>query len=260
MEADFLGAVRALVRDSVGEGSHPVVVYSSAFPFMREMRQSNPAAVETLLDTLLEAVGTRTLLMPAFTGGFREGMVDLDSEPSTTGLLSEAFRHRPGVRRTRSAFFSFSVAGPDADEVLALAPNDAWGEGSVYEWMERRDACFLMFGTHPTHCSYLHRFEWLARDVVNYRFDKPFVGAAMQSGVRSALAETLYARRLDPPVVNDFTVLLPHLYQAGMRHTVLNGVSVAAYRAQAILHRIYPSLRQDPLLVVQNRQDYEVKP
>jgi aminoglycoside 3-N-acetyltransferase len=255
---DFLGSVHAAVRDVIGDGDHPVVVFSSAWPFMREMRRTDSGAVGDLLDTLVDATGARSLLMPTFTGGFGAGVCDLDREISQTGVLSEAFRTRPGVRRTLSAFFSFAVSGPAADEVLDLAPADAWGDGSLYDWMERRDVRCLMFGTHPTHSSYHHRVEWLARDVVAYRFPKTFGGRVIREGREIGLTETLFVRRLAPEAVNDFTTLLPLLERIGMRTARVKGISIAAHDARPLIPLALDAVRRDPLVFVKNRSDFQV--
>ncbi len=254
---DFLSEVRDAIKAAVGSDHRPVVVYSAVWPFFRELRQADHAAVESLLEVLLSVVGQRTLLMPTFSSGFANGVCNLDVERSLTGVLSETFRRQAGTRRTLSAYFSFAVSGEDADAVAALQPVHAWGPDSVYEWMETRDACFLMLGTHPTQCSYLHRAEWLARELVSYRFDKTFQGQLVRDGRRISITETLYVRQMEPPVVNDFTVLAPVLSRAGMVTTSPRGVPIAAYHAKAALAETVAGLRRDPLLLVKNRHDYE---
>lgn len=253
----FLDSVSAAVAEMIGNDDRPVIVYSAAWPFLREMRETGVSAVESLLDVLLGAAHGRSVLMPTFTGGYVGGVCDLDREPISTGVIADRFRARPGVRRTLSAFFSFAVSGPATAEVIDLRPKREWGEGSLYEWMEKRDAYFLAFGTHPTHVSYLHRLEWLARDRINYRFEKAFRGRLIREGIAHEMEETLYVRRLDPPVINDFTLLMPYLYEAGMKTVSVRGVSVACYRAEATVAAVVPVLRKDPYFTVQNRKDYE---
>src|SRR3989304_2783134 len=141
---DFLKSVRSAIHETIGNDDRPIVVFSSAWPFLKEMRQNDMVAVERLLDVIVDTAGGRSLLMPTFTGGFIDGLCNLDNESSSTGVLSECFRKRPGIRRTLSAFFSFAVSGTAMDEVINLKPAHAWGEGSLYEWMEQSDVCFLM--------------------------------------------------------------------------------------------------------------------
>jgi aminoglycoside N3'-acetyltransferase len=73
-----------------------------------------------------------------------------------TGVISESFRQRPDARRSRSAFFSFAMTGPDRDDLVALMPREAWGEGSLYHWMLAADTQIVTIGIHPTHCSFSH--------------------------------------------------------------------------------------------------------
>lgn len=244
------------VRELVPADGRPVVVYSAAWPFLRELRRNDREAVESLLTATLEGLGSRTVLMPTFTDGFVDGRCDLDREPSITGAMTECFRGRPGARRTLSAFFSFAVSGSDDPELLDVVADHSWGGGSTYEWMERRDAHLLMLGTHPTLCSYLHRLEWIARDVVTFRYDKSFPGTLLREGRAIEATETLFVRRLDPPVVMDFKPLLPGLQEAGLTQRLIAGASIATCSTVAAREAVLPMIRRDPFLIVKNREDY----
>lgn len=252
-----LTEIASTIRELIPADSRPVVVYPSSWPFLRQMGKSDRDAVESLVTCTLEALGDRTVLMPTFTRGFTNGVCDLDQESSITGVMTECFRRRPGVQRTLSAYFSFAVSGSHHPELLELQSQHAWGPGSSYEWMELQDACFLMLGTHPTHCSYLHRLEWLAREMVSYRFDKSFEGQIIRSGVSHAFKETLFVRRLDPPVVMDFSPLEPGLRDAGMRQRMVAGASLATYDVASVLKWVLPLVRRDPWAIVKNRTDYQ---
>ena len=246
-------AIEALAGDS----DRPIVVYAALWPLARALRQPGPDLIDTLLTRLQELAGRhRTLMMPTFTGGFRDGFCDLDREPSRTGQLSEAFRARTGVVRTVSAFFSFAVSGPDRDALMALRPKHAWGDGSVVDWMERRNVRFVMLGTHPTHCSYLHRMEWLLQDRIPYRHVKKFLGVVRHQGADLAIEEQLFVRSLQPNAVNDFTVLKAPLLQAGMRQILVQGASVAAMDAIPMRDAVLALMRADPFVVLRNQQDF----
>jgi len=80
-----------------------------------------------VLDALIDLCGThRTLAMPAFFFGgrtldpiayFRERPVfDVRRQPSETGLLTELFRRRKGVRRSLHPVHSVIALGPQADD------------------------------------------------------------------------------------------------------------------------------------------------
>ena len=241
----------------VGADDRPIVVYAALWPLARALRRPGPDLTTDLLIRLRELAGShRTLMMPTFTGGFREGFCNLDREPSRTGQLSDAFRTSSGVVRTISAFFSFAVSGPDRDELLALRPKHAWGDGSVVDWMERRNVRFIMLGTHPTHCSYLHRMEWLLHDRIPYRHVKKFAGVVRHQGQDIAIEEQLFVRSLEPNAVNDFTILKAPLLQAGMRQILVEGASVAAMDAIPMRDSVLALMRADPFAVLRNQQDF----
>ncbi len=251
-----LGKLRTLLREMC-RGDQPVVVHSAIWPIARALGLREPAAIEHILMLLVDAIGpNRTLLMPTFVDGYRDGICDLDTRPSSTGILTEFFRCMPGVRRTVSAFFPFAVLGPDRDLLVALRPREAWGDDSLYEWMEMRDALLLLLGCHPTHASFLHRLEWLQRDVIPYRFNKCFAGVVLHETVEIPLCEVLYVRVRKPNAVNDFTVLYPLLAASGMRIESFDGVPISVVSTRTMRDAVMPALTMDPLLVLKNRDDF----
>lgn len=254
----FTSKLDNALRELVIQDDCPVVVSAAMWPVLKAMGRKDAAAVDEVLDLLIDRFAGRGLLMPSFTNGFDVGgTCDLDHLPGTTGILSEAMRRRPGTVRTLSAWFSYLVLGPCAQEAAGFLPNEAWGEGSLYEWMEKQNVCFLMLGTHPTHCSYLHRLEWLARDKLSYRFNKTFNGVLIRNDQEFRVHETLYVRSLKPvEAINDFTNLMPFLYDAGMNEMSVDGVSLAVYKVRAIRDAILPALQADPYLVLRNREPF----
>lgn len=254
---NILDELNIVLRELLGDDDRPIVVFSSAWPFFRAIGRAGPEVVEELLQAVMDAAGKRSLLMPAFSDGYRNGICDLDSTPCSTGVLAEAFRRKQGNVRTLSAFFSFSVRGPAIAEVSDLMPVDAWGDGSIYHWMELQNARFLMLGTHPTHCSYLHRIEWLLRDEIDYRYVKVFDGVLRRDGKDIPSREQLFVRCLKPEVVHDFTVLKGFLESAGMVTTAVQGVPLALYDAQQVLCSILPAMKNEPLLTVANKDDFK---
>lgn len=257
-EAALLKALPTVLQEvAAPDPSQPIVIFSATWPFLKEMGTNKLTAIDELLDVVWRTFHDHSILMPTFTSGYVDGFCNLDEEPSSTGILTECFRKRKGVRRTLSAFFPFAISGPDTAEVIDLHPTEAWGDESAYAWMEQVNARFLMLGTHPSHCSFLHRLEWLVRERITYRFSKRLEGNLIREGKTYAMAETLFVRKLKPEVINDFTVLMPHLTRAGMRTKVFRGISIASFDARGLLREVLPALREDPLLVVGNRQDFE---
>lgn len=255
----FIEELDLALRDLLGEGTEPVVVSSAVWPILREMGRRDMGAVDEILSLLLQRTHGRDLLMPSFASGYVNGTCDLDNTPGSTGILCERFRLLPGTRRSLSAFFSYVILGSGADMVGALMPEHAWGDESLYFWMEQRNARFLMLGTHPTHCSYLHRLEWIVRDVLPYRYCKTFSGTLIRDGAAIPCSETLYVRSLVPEAIQDFTTLVPVLAQAGMQQRSVRGVPLASYNAVPLRDAVVPRLRENPLLVLKNARDFENK-
>ena len=254
---NIIDELNGVLRELLGHDDRPIVVFSSAWPFFRAIGRADPEVVEKLLQTIMDAVGKRSLLMPAFSGGYREGICDLDRIPSSTGVISEAFRRKRGNIRTLSAFFSFSVRGPAINEVSDLMPAEAWGDDSIYHWMELQNARFLMLGTDPTHCSYLHRVEWLLRDVISYRYVKAFDGVLRRDKKDIQCREQLFVRCLKPELKNDFTVLNDVLETAGMVTTSVQGVPLALYDTHQVLCSVLPVMKRDILFTVANKNDFK---
>ncbi len=254
---NVIDELRSTLQELLGDDDRPVVMFSSAWPFFRAIGRADGELVEDLLQTVIDVIGNRSLLMPAFSGGYVEGICDLDTTPSTTGVLSETFRRRHDTNRTLSAFFSFSAKGPATAEVENLMPIDAWGDDSIYHWMELQNARFLMLGADPTHCSYLHRIEWLLRDVIPYRYIKQFDGVLRRNKKDIHCREQLFVRQLKPEVENDFTVLRGVLEESGMVTTSVHGVPIALYDAHQVLCSVLPAIRNNPFLTVINKDDFK---
>lgn len=253
---NVLSELKSAIADMLPEKHRPLVVHSAVWPILREIGRADDYGVAAVLDTLLQVADGRTILMPAFTSGYVEGECDLDKAPASTGKLCEAFRLMEETRRSKSAFFSFSVAGEAHAAICDLMPEDAWGDHSLYEWMERENVRFLTLGAHPTHVSYLHRMEWLVRDRISYRYMKRFSGVLIHEGQRIPCTERLYVRSLVPEAVNDFTVLVEHLRTAGMLTASVRGISVASYDARNARDVILPAMEADPMLVLANRSEF----
>lgn len=240
-----------------GSGKNPIVVFTAAWPFLRALEAPPKDIPQLLLDLLREIAGDRDLVMPTFTRGYKDGVCNLDEEKSLTGIVSDMLRQLPESRRSLSAFFSFSIIGPGAGELVGLKPENGWGDHSTYDWMEKRNASFLMVGTHPTHCSYLHRMEWLAREHINYRYVKTFNGTIIRDGEHHDMVENLYVRCLEPNMVNDFTNIFDLLLAGGMEVVKLDRISIAHMNAANMKESFLAALLKDPYISVKNREDFE---
>lgn len=245
-------SLRALFEGLLGRDERPVVAFAGLWRIMSAF-PSKETAARDVLDALLEAVGPgRTLFMPTFTPGFHEGLIDLDTAPATTGLINEMLRNTPGALRSASAFFSFAGYGPQAREASALRPLDIWGDGSFYEWMERKDAHCLMIGVPRTNCSYLHRLEWLLRDRLPYRHRKEFSGQAILEGASFTLTERLFVRDAKTDPHNDWLPYEDRLEGRGMRCERLGRGLVSVIGTNDFRTALLPEIERDPFAFVRD--------
>ncbi|MBI4345288.1 MAG: AAC(3) family N-acetyltransferase [Elusimicrobia bacterium] len=226
----------------------PIVAYTALWPLAPAYRGARETLVEACREELLEIAGARTIVLPAYTGGYRDGFLDLDREPGTTGILNESIRRMPGTRRTASAFFSFVARGPEAEALARLRPAHAWGEGSLFEWLHERDARILLLGARYSSCSFLHRVEWLAK--VPYRYPKEFSGELLVGGRRERLIERLYVRSLDPLAENDWSPAGPAMEAAGLARAALGRGETGVIGARALVDALRPLAERDPFAFV----------
>jgi aminoglycoside N3'-acetyltransferase len=249
--------IKNCLVELIPDDDRPIVVFASIWPFLYSLDMPRNEVPNAIVKLLLDYCNNdRDLLMPTFAHGFRNGVCNLDHEKSSTGLLSEVFRLWDGSNRSLSSFFPYNIIGPATNEVISLLPENAWGDGSVCEWMEKKNAQFLMLGTHMTHCSYLHRVEWLAREYITYRYIKKFEGTIIYKRRSIDIVENLYVRSLSPEMINDFTVLKNILIDGGMRVSNIWGIPVATMSALEMKAAYLPALIADPLITVKNRMSF----
>lgn len=252
----IISELRQVLSDLLASsGQRPVVAYTAAWPFFRMFNIPRIHLPQAMLDMLMDVIGKRTLLMPVYTNGYNNSVLDLDSAPATTGVINEELRLSPGSLRTPSAFFSFAAQGPKALTVSDLRPHDAWGKGSVFEWIEDEDATLLMLGVPWGMCSFLHRGEWIAK--VAYRYPKTFQGRIRLRNKEEELAETLFVRKCYPELDNDWRDIDSLLSSQGMRFTRLGSTSISVVSARSAMTAVVQELSKDPFAFVKDREHFQ---
>jgi aminoglycoside 3-N-acetyltransferase len=110
-----------LLRSQIVEGLRALGVQRGSILLVHSSLSSLgqvDGGAETVIEALLEALGPDgTLLMP--THPARDGRTfDVDTIPSDMGIISETFRKRPGVLRSRHPFHPVAAFGAQALEML----------------------------------------------------------------------------------------------------------------------------------------------
>ena len=236
----------------------PVVIASSLWPLLRQLEPSQyVASTEQLFFTLIELLNERGVFFPCFGEGYHNGIFNIKTSKILTGKFGELARLQPNAVFNPSAFFPFAGFGNVPKSITNIQPKNAWGDGSIYEYFEDHNVTFLNIGTHPTQISYLHRFEWLARNVWSPRQSKEFSGIWVCDKSRVSLTENLFVRPLAPELINDFTTLLPYFrHCTSFTDRLIQRTRISTISATDLINTVYPIFQMDPKCVVRNAQEF----
>lgn len=135
-----------------------IIVHSSlkSFGYME-------GGAEAVVDAILETVTEGTVIFPSFNHGapYEKGEVfDIRSTPTTNGAIPEAFRKRPGVKRSMNPTHAFAVYGKDAEEIASAHEKaQAVGAGSPLDYLYKHDGCVLLLGVGYNRNTFHHYVE-----------------------------------------------------------------------------------------------------
>ncbi len=184
---------------------------------------------ERFLDMLLAKVGPQgTVLIPAFNWGFCKGETfDIRKTVSKTGALGNAAMKHGAFRRSKHPIYSFLIAGKEQQILTEMDPADAFGPGTIFEFMHRNRAKALVIGLPTmsglTFCHYVEQMVG-----VPYRYSKNFTaGYVDEQGVESTRTYSMYVRDLDmdPRHIDGFRPLGDLLEKLNISTTqIINGV------------------------------------
>ncbi len=202
---------------------------------------------DVLFDALDEVLGPEgTLVMPTFTYSFTKGEpFDVDATPSAVGLLTEAFRTRPGVRRSRDPIFSVAARGPLADRFAKAASDDCFGPTSAFALLAEQDAWLACLGCSLDRLTFTHYVEQAAR--VDYRSFKTFHGVRVEGRVETPASARYFVRDLDRDTTIDLSRLKADLVEAATLVTSAVGrVGLSAVRCSAFEAAAVALLARNP--------------
>ncbi|MBI5625554.1 MAG: AAC(3) family N-acetyltransferase [Elusimicrobia bacterium] len=232
--------LRDVLKEAGIRPGHTVLIHSHLPAF--GLFEGGPAA---LIATLAEAVGAQgTLVMPSFTMSFpKTRFWELETTPSETGVLTEAFRKTPGVLRSLHPIHSVAAMGAGAAELAGSWCASSFGPGSAFEKLYDRDAWLLCAGVGAERLTFVHYVE--EREQVPYRARKSFPGTVRRGGAVDPRLYSMYARDLRFKVdIGRFPEILAGL---GLGRTLpLPYGSLHAWRARQLFAAVQGLLREDP--------------
>ena len=195
---DFLQGVGVEKGDSID-------VYSDMANVLLYCRRIGVRLVpDHLIDSLQELVGPEgTVMIRTFTWDFCHGEpFDIRTSPSRVGALGNAAMKRADFKRTGHPIYSWMVWGKRAGELLQMDQPNAFGSGSVFDFLDINQAKQLTLGnTSSDSTTQMHHGEAACK--VPYRFDKPFTGEYTDySGNTCLKTYSMHVRPLNLKVTN----------------------------------------------------------
>lgn len=178
-----------------------------------------------LLDALKEAVGSEgTVLIRTFNWDFCHGTpFHYQMTPSRVGSLGNAALKRSDFKRTKHALYSWCVWGKEQEYLTEIDPVDAFGDDSIFAFLEERNATLLRIGDVKVSClTSMHRSEQRAN--IPQRFIKCFAGLYTGSnGICQEKTYSMFVRDLNYNIrvredvmtenLQKKGVILQHLYE-----------------------------------------------
>ncbi len=252
-----LPALRRAVERMIAEDDEVVVVFSGLWSFGHRLGVSPTEVPAAVLDALLEAVGHRTLVLPAYTNAFpRTKVFDLRRSQPETGVLARCALTGGRFHRTANPMDSYLTFGLKSNEILHRKETTLWGDDSVMAWFGQVNARILILG-EPWHraCAFYHRAEELLQ--VPYRYYKRFGGSFVDTDdSRRPCSASMYVRPLQQPIVWDHTKIEQILMHK--KAIAVSGdpdIPAQSARAGDVLDACLELLTEDPYAYVVNSDE-----
>lgn len=215
--------------------------------------------LDVVIDALFDAVGqTGTIIMMTDTRSFAStGRFSVD-QPSETGLLTERFRQRPGVRRSVVPMVSFAAAGSHALEYLQTYHSHLDPTAPLTRLLEN-DGKILLLGIGYAKCTLYHVAE--ERHASAYNFYKTFQGSLMDADRDIAPISQRYFVRRDVSLKKDPSIAGQMLEQRGQVITrPLGKDMVRSFRARDFDACCMDALAADPNAFLATKPKLETSP
>ena len=213
---------------------------------------------DTIIDALLDVVGKEgTVIMPTFTLSFMDKdapVFDVNNSPSEVGKITEVFRKRKDVYRSKHITHSVAVWGKDAEFVASLPSSSAWGDDSPFKWLLDRDGYILMLGTDYNTCTLIHKVEEDLK--VPYRYMRNYPGSKiiLEDGTVIDNKTKGYFRK--EGITSDWSKLIEFLKSSDIaRQIQIAQATVSLAKARDIYQKTYEFIQKHPYGLIAKQND-----
>ena len=152
----------------------------------------NPSP-EIIIDVLEEILTVKgTLFMMTATRSFSKTKTFDIQQPSETGLLTEIFRKRSNVKRSKVPMVSFSAYGERSAQYTQIY-NSHLDETSPLTNLLNNNGKVMLFGIGFEKCTLYHLAE--ERNLVPYNFYKTFEGNLIKGDQKIPISQRYFVRK-----------------------------------------------------------------
>ena len=151
--------------------SNELLVISDLTKLILESRMTK-AEVTKFLENFIKIFynKNRSIIFPSFISpNIKRDVINLDTEKSITGILSEIFRNLKNVKRTQNPYFSYSILGKEQKTFININPLYEWSSKSHLGWMEKKNVSCIILGSYPANNPLVHRVEYKNKALIKYR-------------------------------------------------------------------------------------------
>lgn len=138
--------------------------------------------VHNTIDTLIELMKNKTLVMPSFSFDFCDnGIYDVNKSPTYCGIVSSNFMHRKDVKRTiHTPMHNVSIFGEKQFYFLSQVYETSFGHNSFFEDLEKFNTGVLLIDcSFNDGVPFIHCLE--EKNGCTYRDYKIFKGKVIDS-------------------------------------------------------------------------------
>ena len=161
-----------------------VNISSDLLPFMCKIREKKEKFDQNkFLDALVDKVGKDgTILVSTYNWDYCQGKIfDSKKTSSQVGGLGNTAIKRDDFKRTKHPIYSFCVKGKDSNYLTSIDPKNAFGKGTVFEYLYNNKAKNLFIGLdYKKALTFVHFPEEIVG--VDYRYQKEFVSDYVEDG------------------------------------------------------------------------------
>jgi amino acid adenylation domain-containing protein len=235
------------VLDQAREEDTDLLVVQSSLPDFKGVSLND--ALSALLSEIDRVAQRVTIALPAYTLSFTSRRdIDLERDPSESGVTSSHVIRALGGLRTRHPVYSFAVIGPDAKLLAGIdwAKRSPFGNDSIFGWFSAKKTKYVLFGTRAL--AHVHRCEYMAQvPYMSFTYVEGLIRD--DEGTRRGGAQ-VYAR--DIPETIDERVLavdIDRIFALGQDAAIAQDLGVCEsviIDTQAIEQKLIPVLQSEP--------------